>query len=120
MSAGQGLSVESQKALARTENALLYTKLFTFNWRISTVSRFTGTDRNGPERTGTDFRGYRNGLSGYRNGLSGYRNGPERTETDFRGYRNGLSEYRNGLSGYRNGPKRTFLNNETDSVGTES
>ena len=40
-----------------------------------------------PKRTGTDFRGYRNGLSEYRNGLSGYRNGPERTGTD----RNGLS-----------------------------
>ena len=29
----------------------------------------TETDRNGPERTETDFLGYRNGLSGYRNGL---------------------------------------------------
>ena len=35
----------------------------------------TETDRDGLERTETDFRGYRNGLSGYRNGLSGYRNG---------------------------------------------
>ena len=33
------------------------------------VSRLTGTARNGPERTETDFRGYRNGLPGYRNGL---------------------------------------------------
>ena len=56
------------------------------------VSRFTGTDGNGQERTGTDFRGDRNGLS----------------------------EYRNGLSGYRNGPERMFVNTETDSVGTES
>ena len=66
------------------------------------VSRFTGTDRNGPKRTGTD------------------RNGPERTETDLRGYRNGLSEYRNGLSGYRNGPKRTYVDTETDSLSTET
>ena len=78
--------------------------------RYHDLPKRTGTDRNGPERTETDFRGYRNGLSEYRNGLSGNRNGPERTETDFRGYRNGLSEYRNGLSGNRNGPERT----ETD------
>ena len=55
----------------------------------------TETDRDGPERTETDF-------PGYRNGLSGYRNGPERTETD------------------RNGPKRTFLDTETDFLGTET
>ena len=54
----------------------------------------TGTNRNGQERTETDFREYRNGLSEYRNGLSEYRNGPDWTETDF-------CEYRNGLCGYR-------------------
>ena len=39
------------------------------------VPKRTGTDRNVPERTETDFCAYRNGLSEYRNGLSGYRNG---------------------------------------------
>ena len=78
------------------------------------VSRLTGTDQNGPERTETDwngpkrtfvdtetdFLGTETDFNGYRNGprrTGTDRNGPERTETDFRGYRNGLSGYRNGL-----------------------
>ena len=94
---------------AKENHQLLKPQSFLY-LRYHDLPKRTGTDRNGPERTETDFRGYRNGLSEYRNGLSGNRNGPERTETDFRGYRNGLSEYRNGLSGNRNGPERT----ETD------
>ena len=58
----------------------------------------TETDRDGPERTETDF-------PGYRNGLSGYRNGPKRTfldtETDFLGTETDFSGYRNGLFGYK-------------------
>ena len=50
----------------------------------------TGTDRNGPERTETDLRKYRNGLLWV----------PKRTGTDF--------------SGYRNGPERTSMGTETD------
>ena len=48
---------------------------------LNRVSRFTGTDRNGPERTETD------------------RNGPKRTfvdtETDFLGTETDFSGYRN-------------------------
>ena len=84
------------------------------------VSRFTETDRNGPKRTFVDTETDSLSIETDPLGTETDRNGPERTETDFRGYRNGLSEYRNGLFGYRNGPKRTFVNTETDSVGTES
>ena len=103
---------------------------YMFNMFVIAVSRFTGTDRNGPERTETDRNGPKRTFVDTETdspstetdslGTETDRNGPKRTATDFRGYRNGLSEYRNALSGYRNGPKRTFLNTETDSLGTES
>ena len=97
--------------------------LFTikFNgYEMRSVSRFTETDRNGPKRTFVDTETDSLSTETDSLGTETDRNGPERTETDFRGYRNGLSEYRNGLSGNRNGPERTFVNTETDSVGTES
>ena len=50
----------------------------------------TETDRNGPKWTFVDTKTD----SEYRNGLSGNRDGPERTETDFCEYRNGLCGYR--------------------------
>ena len=73
------------------------------------VSRLTGTDRNGPERTETD------------------QNGPKRTfvdtETDFLGTETDFSGYRNGprrTGTDRNGPKRTFVDTEMDFLGTET
>ena len=79
------------------------------------LSRRTGTDRNGPERTETDFRGYRNGLSGYRNGLKCI---PNLTGMDRNGSKR-TSWIPKGLSGYRNGlkwiPKQTLWVQNRDS-----
>ena len=66
------------------------------------VSRFTETDRNGPERTETD------------------RNGPKRTFVDTETDSLSTETDSLGTETDRNGPKRTFVNTETDSVGTES
>ena len=55
----------------------------------------TGTDRNGPDRTETDLRKYRNGLLWV----------PKRTGTDF--------------SGYRNGPEQTSAHTETNFRGKQ-
>ena len=81
------------------------------------VSRLTGTDRDGPERTGTD----RNGLSWIPKrtfwvpkrtlmNTETDRDGPERTETD----RNGLSWIPKRTFWV---PKRTLVDTETDSLG---
>ena len=55
-------------------------------------------------------------------GVTTYRNGPGRTETDLRKYRNGLLwvPKRTGtdFSGYRNGPEQTSAHTERTSVGT--
>ena len=52
-----------------------------------------------------------------------YRNGPERTETDLRKYRNGLLwvPKRTGtdFSGYRNGPEQTSAHTETSFNGNQ-
>ena len=79
-----------------------------------------------PKRTGTDFRGYRNGLSEYRNRLwepkrtGTDRNGPKRTFVDTETDSLSTETDSLGTETDRNGPKRTFVNTETDSVGTES
>ena len=59
------------------------------------VSRPTGTDRNGPERTETDFLGTETDFSEYRNG-------PERTETDIVDTETDFLGTETDLSGYRN------------------
>ena len=66
-----------------------------------------------PKRTGTDFLGYRNGLSGYRNE-------PERTVVDTETDSLSTETDSLGTETDRNGPERTFLDTETDFLSTET